>query len=274
MTRLRIKLELNPGGDGIRLDKLANISGELEKFLRNLAVDCGVTSDPGEWVAREFYDGSMGAVVEHVRTVDPAAAVKFNAGVRKFANFQPERDVFNGEFSESTIRQFVEIGAKLDTDEIVKIGLYDDFSDSDISSEIEWEQIAKRTTIDVEDATLKPIYYIGSIQGRLGTWFKESDFIYLRDAVFGVLVRCNYRSEMYDTIYRCYKDKNAVIHVHGRIKSDRLSGNPKEINVEKIERFDRLSNDEFEGIFGSDPNFTKGISIDQFLNRMRSDGDT
>ena len=102
-------------------------------------------------------------------------------------------------------------------------------------------------------AVLSPIYYQGSIQGSLGTWYKESNFIYVRDSVFGVLVKCVYRSDMYDMIYRFYKDKRAVVHVTGAVKSDRLSGHPKEVHVERLERFDRLSDAEFEGLFGSAP---------------------
>lgn len=269
MSRLKIKLELNPGGDGVRLDKLANIAGELEKFLRSLANDCGLRVAAGEWVAREFYNGSMGAIVEHIGTVDPVVAIKFNAGVRKFARFDADRDAFNGEFSETTIRQFVQIGETLDTDEAVKIGLHDDPS----TDAVEWQQIVKRTAIDVEEATLRPIYYMGSIQGRLGTWFKESDFIYVRDAVFGVLVKCIYRPSMYDVIYQSYRDKRAVIHATGRIKSDRLSGVPKEMTVDAIERFEELSDGEFSSVFGCAPGLIGGEEVDDFLDRIRDDGD-
>lgn len=271
MSRLRIKIELNPGGDGVRLDKLANISGELEKFLRSLAVDCGVTANLGEWVAREFYNGSMGAIVEHVGTVDPAATMKFNAGIKRFATFDADRDVFNGEYSETTIRQFVQIGERLDPDELVKIGLGNDVADG---GHVDWYPIAKRKTMEVEEATLRPIFYFGSVQGKLGTWFKESDFIYVRDAVYGVLVRCNYRSNMYGTIHKFYSDKNAVVHVSGRIKSDRLSGVPKEISVDSIEGFDRLSDSDFAGLFGGAPNFIGDESAAEYLDRIRNDGES
>lgn len=276
MARLRIKLELNPGGDGIRLDKLASISGELEKFLRSLANDCGVSSNTGEWVARGFYEGSMGAIVEHIGAVEPIAAEKFNKGIRQFASFRQDRDKFNGDFTEPTYRSFVAIGTRLDTDEAVKIGLYDEADDDEVSATDEpdaWESIAKRTTIEVEEAVLKPVVYEGSIQGTLGTWYKESDFIYVRDTVFGALVKCTYKADMYDMIYRFYKDKRAVVHVTGRVTSDRLNGEPKEIAVQKIERFDKLSDDDFDSIFGAAPDLIGDESAADFIDRMRDDGD-
>lgn len=271
MSRLKVKLELNPGGDGVRLDKLANISGELEKFLRSLASDCGVNVQLGEWIARDFYNASVGALIEHVGTVDPAATLKFNAGIRRFTTFNRDSDDFDGEYSETTIRQFVEIGTKLDTDEVVKIGLPREEDDG--SSDFEWNQIVRRKTIEVEEATLRPIYYIGSIQGRLGTWFKESDYVNVRDSVFGVLVKCHYRPNMYDIIHRSYRDKSAVVHVTGRIKSDRLSGHPKEIHADQIESYDRLSDVEFAGLFGSAPLLSEEESAIDFLDRIRDDAE-
>lgn len=275
MSRLRIKLELNPGGDGIRLDKLANISTELEKFLRSLGRDVGVSSNTGEWVARGFYEGSMGAIVEHIGSVDVLAAERFNNGIRQFATFRQDRDRFNGEYSETTYRSFVDIGARLDNDEVVKIGLYNDVGSDDPSDaeHFQWEQIAKRTTIEVDEAVLKPVVYDGSIQGTLGTWYKDSDFIYVRDSVFHALVKCTYKVDMYDMIYRFYKDKKAVVHVTGRVTSDRLNGEPKEIAVQRIERFDKLSDDDFDSIFGAAPDLIGDESAADFIERMRDDGD-
>lgn len=274
MSRLKVQLELNPGGDGIRLDKLAGLASELEKFLRNLANDCGVSVEPGDWVARQFYNSSVGALIEYVGTVDPVITSKFNIGIKRFATFDIEKDSFAGEYSEATIRQFVEIGTKLDTDEVVRLGVISpSVAVGDAAGPVEWQNIAKRTTLDVEEATLRPIFYIGSIQGRLGTWFKESDFIYVRDIVTGTSVKCTYKSGMYDQIYKCYKDRQAVIHISGRIKSDRLSGHPKEMAVTQIQRFDKLSDEEFVGLFGSAPSLTGEEAISDFLDRMRDDGD-
>lgn len=271
MSRLRLKLELNPGGDGIRLDKLASISGELEKFLRNLANDCGVKVEPGEWVARQFYNSSVGAVLEHVEHVEPVAVQKFNDGVRFFSSFAPDQTRFSDDFSEQTIRQFVDIGTKLDTDEIVKIGL---FAEGDGDEPLEWKQIAKRTTIDVEEAALRPIVYQGSVQGRLGTWFKESDFIYIRDAVTDSHVKCSYKPSAYDMIYRYYADKSAIVHVTGQISADRLNGHPREIKVESIEHYGPLSDKEFKNVFGSAPDLIGDEPVEDFIDRIRGDGDS
>ena len=273
MARLRIKLELNPGGDGIRLDKLANISSELEKFLRSLAKDCGVSAAPGDWVARNFYNSSVGAVLEHSGIVEPAAATKFNSGIKKFTGFRADRDRFNGDYSETTIRQFVEIGSKLDTDEVVRIGLLDADTEEVTaeSAPSEWTLIAKRKTIEIEDAVLREIEYYGSLQGRLANWHRESEFVHIRESVTGALIRCNYTADSYDAIYRAYKDRKAVVHITGRIRSDRLTGNPTQVWVQRVDVFDRLSDSEWQSLFGSSPEFTGKLTAAQYIDKMRDE---
>lgn len=76
----------------------------------------------------------MGAIVEHIGAVEPVAAEKFNKGIKQFASFRRDRDKFNGDFSETTYRSFVAIGTRLDTDEVVKIGLYDEAYDDEAAS--------------------------------------------------------------------------------------------------------------------------------------------
>lgn len=70
-----------------------------------------------------------------------------------------------------------------------------------------------------------------------------------------------------------YRDKQAVVHVSGRIKSDRLSGVPKEISVDEIERYAQLSDAEFASIFGAAPLMLGDEDVSGYLDRMRDDGD-
>jgi len=277
MARLRIKLELNPGGDGIRLDKLASVSGEIEKFLRSLAEDCGAKVEPGEWVARRFYNSSVGAEVEHIgKSVEPIVMRRFNEGVRVFTKFRADRDHLNGQYRAETIKRFVEIGSKLDTDEVVRIGLFDD-SESDTSEQSAdrapvWELITKRAAVDVDEAT-RPIEYQGSVQGRLTNWHRDSEFVQVRDGVTQALFRCNYASTLYDTIYKAYKDRKAIVHISGRIKCDRLTGHPMEMWASSIDIFPPLSDAEFRSLAGAAPDFIGSVSAVEFLNELRDDAD-
>lgn len=273
MARLRIKIELNPGGVGVRLDKLAKITEEVEKFLRSLAQDCGAAVAPGEWLAKDFYDGSFGSQVEFVRNVEPPEAVKFNNGIRFFSRFK--RDHLPPDYSSDTIRQFIEIGDAIDTDEIIKVGVFDDVEAEVIgSTEPAWEQITKLVTANVEAVFHEEYCYEGALQGKLGTWYKDSNYFNLRDLASGGLIKCFYRSDIYDQIYGLYDDKDAVVNLTGQITAERASGAVKEMRIAWAKSYAPLTDAEFNKLFGLAPDLTGEMSTSDYIDKLRSDGDS
>jgi hypothetical protein len=269
VTRIRLKIELNPGGVGVRLDKLAKISTEVEKFIRLLAADAGAEPVPGDFVAKDFYDGSFGSVVEYAGNVDPAVADKFNGGLRFFADFKDPHQYINGEFSPATVRQFIELGTVIDADEVVKFGIIDGDAPS---SDTEWKSITKITTLNVDSAYNQEYRYDGALQGRLGTWYKDSSYFNLRELTSGGLVKCFYPVEMYDQIYRLYEDKDAIVNLSGRIVMDRATGWINEVRVHWVKTYAPLSDSEFEKFFGLAPDLTGDLSTAEFIDKIRDDG--
>lgn len=267
MARLRIKIELNPGGVGVRLDKLAKITEEVEKFLRFLASDCGAPVAPGEWLATDFYDGSFGSNVEYVNTVEPPQAMKFNNGLRFFSRFKDGH--LPTDYAPATVRQFIEIGNVIDADEVVRIGLFD----ADASEDPAWEQISRLVTRNVDEVFHEEYRYEGALQGRLGSWFKDSNFFYLREVVSSTLIKCFYPADLYEQIYGLYEDKDAVVNVSGRIVAERVSGNVREMRVMWAIAYPPLSDAEFEKLFGLAPDLTGEVSAADFIERRRSNGD-
>ncbi len=268
MTRIRLKIELNPGGVGVRLDKLAKISTEVEKFVRLLASDSGATPQPGELLARDFYEGSFGSVIEYVHNVDPSAAMKFNQGLRFFADF--DADHINGEYSPATVRQFIEMGTVIDNDEVVKLGIIDpDGTDE----KAEWKSITKITTLNVDAVFHQEYNYDGALQGRLGTWYKDSNYFYLRELSSNELVKCFYGVGLYDQIYRLYEDKDAVINLSGAITADRATSRVTEVRVHWAKSYPKLSDAEFQKLFGLAPNLTGDLSTSEFIDKMRNGDD-
>ncbi len=268
MTRIRLKIELNPGGVGVRLDKLAKISTEIEKFIRLLAIDAGAEPQLGDFVAKEFYDGSFGSVVEYVNNVDPAAAVNFNSGLRFFSEFKDPHQYINGEFSPATVRQFIELGTVIDADEVVRLGIID----ADAPAVTEWKSVTKVTTLNVDAAYNQDYRYEGALQGRLGTWYKDSSYFNLRELATSELVKCFYRPDMYDQIYRLYEDKDAVVNLSGRVLADRATGRIKEVRVNAAKSYAPLSDAEFSRFFGLAPDLTGDLSTPDFIDKIRDDG--
>lgn len=268
MTRIRLKIELNPGGVGVRLDKLAKISTEIEKFIRLLASDAGATPQPGELLAKDFYEGSFGSVIEYVHNVDPLAAVKFNQGLRFFSDFE-QSDYINGEYSAATVRQFIEMGTVIDNDEVVRLGIIEPDAKNDHA---EWKSITKITTLNVDAVFNQEYNYDGALQGKLGTWYKDSNYFNLRELSSNELVKCFYGVGMYDQIYRLFEDKEAVVNLSGAIKADRSTGRIKEVRVNWAKSYPKLSDSEFNRLFGLAPDLTGDLSTTEFIDKIR-DGD-
>lgn len=272
MARLRIKIELNPGGVGIRLDKLAKISEEVEKFIRSLANDCGTEVSPGQWLAKDFYDGSFGSVIEYVNNVEPPAARKFNTGIRFFSRFR------NGhlppDYSADTIRQFIEIGDAIDTDEKIKLGVFEEVELEEVEGRApEWEEVTKLVTRNVDAVFHEEYRYEGALQGKLGTWYKDSNYFNLRDLSSGLLVKCYYKADLYDQIYALYSDKNAVVNLSGHIVAGRVSGQVTEMHITWARSYAPLSESEFNRLFGLDPDLTGELGTADYIDRLRSDGE-
>lgn len=270
MARIRFMIELNPGGVGVRLDKLARISGELEKFVRHLANDSGADLKSGEWVAKDFYNSSLGAVVEYVGHVDASVVGRFNSGIRFFSRFQAKNASGISRYSDETVRQFVEVGEVLDSDERVKIGIIDDDNGPEVT---EWQEITRDTTLSVDEVARQEVLWDGAIQGTLGTWYKESGYFNLKDFTFGQLVKCFYPASMYDEVHSLFKNKDAVVHVNGRVVSDRSTGRPKQIRVALLQEFDPLSDAEFERMLSGSANLRGGVATLDYIERRRGDDD-
>jgi hypothetical protein len=271
MARIRLKIELNPGGIGVRLDKLAKISEQMEKFLRSLAADCGALVAMGDFLAKDFYDGSFGSVVEYVKSVEHGTAIKFNSGIRFFSRFRNGHLPPN--YSPATVGQFIEIGELIDADEAIKVGIFDDIDATDDKQEPTWESITKLVTRNVDDVFHEEYKYEGALQGKLGTWYKDSDYFNLRDLASGTLIKCFYRSQMYNTIYALYDDKDAVVNLSGMITAERVSGQVKEIRINWARSYTPLTNQEFEKLFGLAPDLTGDLSASDYIDKVRKDGD-
>ena len=269
MARLRIKIELNPGGVGIRLDKLAKISEELEKFLRSLAIDCGTPIVAGDWLAKDFYDSSFGSSVEYMGNVETPAAIKFNNGLKFFSNFRNGR--LPDEYSAATVKNFIDIGEVIDPDEAIRLGIFYDVEAAGDQS-IVWEKITRIETRNVDAVFHEEYRYEGALQGKIGTWYKDSNYFNLREALSGTLIKCFYGADMYDQIYRLYDDKEAVVNISGHVTAERATGQVTAVRVTAAKSYAPLNGAEFRRLFGLAPDLTGDMSSADYIDKMRSDG--
>jgi Domain of unknown function (DUF4115) len=113
MPRLRIRIELNRGGIGVPLLKLASVVDEARKFFYLLAEDIHVDQSQGDWLGFDFGNESLNFTAEFIGPVTAEQVSAFHAA-------------FDGTTSlrRNTIAQFARITEAIEQDELIGFGLY------------------------------------------------------------------------------------------------------------------------------------------------------
>lgn len=137
MSRLRIRMELNRGGVGVPLQKMAHIVDEAAKFFRMLGEDVHIDQSSGEWLGHDFENKSLNFTAEFVGPVTPAQIREFHAA-------------FDGVtlMRRATIAQFARIADAIEGDELIGFGLYQSDDETD---PVEWRSLSKREALRITE---------------------------------------------------------------------------------------------------------------------------
>ena len=137
MSRLRIRMELNRGGVGVPLHKLASVVDEAQKFFRMLGEDVHIDKGSGVWLGTDFDNKSLNFTAEHVGPVEPAQVRKFYAA-------------FDGVtlLRRATIAQFARIAESIDEDELIGFGLFQSDQENEPG---EWRSLSKLEALRITE---------------------------------------------------------------------------------------------------------------------------
>jgi len=137
MARLRIRIELNRGGVGVPLHKLASVVEEAQKFFHLLAEDIHVDQSQGDWLGFDFGNESLNFTAEFVGPVTADQVAAFHAA-------------FDGTTSlrRTTIAQFARITESIEQDELIGFGLY--LAD-DGNEPSEWRCLSRRDALRITE---------------------------------------------------------------------------------------------------------------------------
>ena len=137
MARLRIRIELNRGGVGVPLHKLASVVDEAQKFFYLLTEDVQIDQTKGEWLGFDFGNESLNFTAEFVGPVSAPQVAAFHAA-------------FDGTTSlrRATISQFARITDAIEQDELIGFGLY--LSDEG-SEPTEWRCLSRRDALRITE---------------------------------------------------------------------------------------------------------------------------
>jgi hypothetical protein len=136
MSRLRVRIELNRGGVGVPLDKLASVVQQAQSFFRMLGDDVHIDQSPGDWLGFEFDHESLNFTAEFVGAVTPEQVAEFHAA---FDGTTPLR--------RATIAQFARIADAIEEDEVIGFGLY--LNESDDPGE--WRCLSRRDALRIAE---------------------------------------------------------------------------------------------------------------------------
>src|SRR5690349_18814059 len=136
MSRLRIRIELNRGGVGVPLDKLASVVQQAQSFFRMLGDDVHIDQSQGDWLGFDFDHESLNFTAEFVGAVTQEQVDAFHAA---FDGTTPLR--------RATIAQFARIADVIEEDEVIGFGLYLNAGEDPA----EWRCLSRRDALRITE---------------------------------------------------------------------------------------------------------------------------
>jgi len=136
MSRLRVRIELNRGGVGVPLDKLASVVQQAQSFFRMLGDDVHIDQSQGDWLGFDFDHESLNFTAEFVGPVTQDQVAEFHAA---FDGTTPLR--------RATIAQFARIADAIEEDEVIGFGLY--LNEGDDPGE--WRCLSRRDALRITE---------------------------------------------------------------------------------------------------------------------------
>lgn len=270
MAQIRLRIELNKGRTGAPLDKLGDIARQMERFLRSLASDLRLEIRPNEWLAVNFKNGSVSWDASYQTEVSESEVRRFNECVEFITDYDPETEGTNGLISDVTLLEYGRLGERIDPDEVIGVGIYP----LNGRARPRWRRVEYRKASRVRRAVETPIYSYGSVQGEMHSLIKGIANPYFQVREFGTnqLVRCYYEPDLYADVHRALEHRNAVVHATGQMRLDRVKRSIEDMQVERLDRIEPLTDDEFLSLFGAAPDITGDLSTKGFIAHVREDG--
>jgi len=236
--------------------KLGKIAEQTEKFLRVFAIDLGLDAKLGDWLAADFQNSSVEFQAEFPKEVPASIAQFFSTGLEVLADFDPENEGLNGRVSESAALEYSRIGALIDPDEIIRMGIIRPDGKTP-----KWRDITYSSLSRIRRELEQPVTAHGSVQGIVHAWFKEAKepHFQLRELATDNLIRVFYDSNLYAQVAKAVQERSTTLIVDGRMTYDKVTQKAVDLRAERINSMAMMSHEEFDEIFGSAPTFEPTI---------------
>lgn len=250
------------------MSKLSELSRESQKLLRMMAEDVGII-EGGKWVAQDFYNQGLGFDAEYqLADVDTEQVRLYLHAVDNVALVGRESNWKVQGIRPETIVQSAKVAVLADEGETIRLGLLGNFP------AVEWRPLSKARAAAILEHFTSWVEYRGMLQGVIHALYKESNpaFFEMRDFASRQLVKCIYQPNDYEKVYKALERRDGVVIVSGWIKAKRLDREISELRVERIQPTRPLSVQKLREFFGSAPGWTGDLTSNEFIDRVREDG--
>ena len=248
MPKLRVKIEINKGGVGVKLFKLSGIAEESLRFFQMLCKDAGIDAKPADWIAQNFGNECVDYECQTEKAVPKRKADRYTAGLRSVVNFTPNTSPFT--IRRGTIRQFSHITKSLDAKEVVSFGIFRDPN----RDYVDWFHLSREMGLKIQAEIPACVRYYGQIQGIVHAFHKEADdpHVTIREHIFGGLVKCFFPRDQYDGIVNLLREKSAVVYTEGMISENIITGEIESVESERYKVLKPITYLDLDAIFGTD----------------------
>lgn len=268
MSQLRLRIELNRGGQGISMDKLAEITTETERFLRMIVEDISKQAT-GKWIARDFQNNSVDFTAAYVsETMTPDQIQECRQALAYTIDEKTDIASFSSKIRRSTLLQYAKIAKPIEPDEAVYFGIFD----LDSERVTEHHVLSKERAVEIEQRLqlTDRIQYDGSAQGTIIALFKGTNpHFRLRELYSDEWFPCYFSYKLYDKVIHALENADAIVHVAGTILASRTERRPISMQVKRIENAEPYLDGDLEKFVGCAPHATGDLSTEEFIDLIR-----
>ena len=262
MSRLRVRLVLNEGGEGAPLGQIVDVGKEFERFLRYLAEDSGIAIGRRDWVAHDFENGSVKFDVEAPTVVPDEIIERFNRKFQFVSSFDPNKQPLDGTVRHQTLLQFTKAADALSAHEKMSFGLYQ----PDAEKPYEYRHLSKLHAADLQQKLTEKLRFRSTIQGTIHNLGVEEHYFQLRERKSSRLIRCDFPAVLYDQVHIAARNPSSLVYVRGQISQRRVDRFVESVRVEVIKAAPPAP-DVFNKLFGQFPDFTGDLTTQEFIDQ-------
>jgi len=260
MSRLRVRLVLNEGGEGAPLGQIIDISREFERFIRLLAEDSGLAVSRGDWVARKFENRSVRFDVEAPIDSDEAGIEDFNGKFAAIDSFDPQSQSLPDGVRFTTVLQYAKAAEALAAHENVTFGLYHPNGDKPYA----YKRLSKLRANELQQRLSEKLVFKTTVQGIMHNVGIEEHYFQLRERKSQRLLRCDFPSALYDEVHAAAALPETLVYVRGHVSQRRVDKFIESVKVQQVRAAPPFP-DVFSKLFGQQPDYTLGMTTEKFV---------